>query len=202
MGAAAKRVSVFDLTDELLSGAVDTGLVPTEAEVEGAADKENPPGATGIEEDSSQKIVVGTRPVCHTCANLEFETHVEQREHFRTDWHRNNVNYKLKKKPPLTEEEFAQIAETLSISGTDEDVESEEEEAERVRTLRRFPRVELRAPSGEYLTAWKEALPVRGNLKSLKDVQLCCIILCGGGHFAGTVFGPKGKVGALHRPRT
>eukprot|EP00879_Flechtneria_rotunda_P003141 GHRR01003363.1.p1 GENE.GHRR01003363.1~~GHRR01003363.1.p1 ORF type:complete len:736 (+),score=308.17 GHRR01003363.1:278-2485(+) len=54
-----------------------------------------------------------------------FSCLAEQREHFKTDWHRYNLKRRLDKKPPLFEQEFNKLIEAgddvLSISGSDTD---------------------------------------------------------------------------------
>lgn len=58
-----------------------------------------------------------------------FASAAEQREHFRTDWHRHNVRRKAAGRPPLAEDEFERLVandgELSSISGSDSDSEEE-----------------------------------------------------------------------------
>lgn len=81
------------------------------------------------------------RKTCVTCGIAAFEDEVEQRIHFKTDWHRFNVKLRaLDKKPVLKEEDFNALVEqggggldddVGSISGSD-DGESDDDELDRV----------------------------------------------------------------------
>ncbi|WIA39366.1 hypothetical protein OEZ86_005474 [Tetradesmus obliquus] len=54
-----------------------------------------------------------------------FSSAAEQRQHFKTDWHRYNLKRRLEKKQPLSEQEFEALIEqgddVSSISGSDTD---------------------------------------------------------------------------------
>ncbi|GLC32961.1 hypothetical protein PLESTM_000008700 [Pleodorina starrii] len=60
-----------------------------------------------------------------------FSSPQEQREHFKTDWHRYNVKRRLAKQPAVSEEQFERVLEQgteVSISGSDSDSSDDEEE--------------------------------------------------------------------------
>ncbi|GAX75474.1 hypothetical protein CEUSTIGMA_g2917.t1 [Chlamydomonas eustigma] len=65
-----------------------------------------------------------------------FNTSTEQREHFKTDWHRYNVKRRLANQPPASEKEFdrmVEVQEVSSISGSSSDEDDD------VVSLRPFP---------------------------------------------------------------
>ncbi|EFJ43803.1 hypothetical protein VOLCADRAFT_106637 [Volvox carteri f. nagariensis] len=88
---------------------------------------------------ASQQLPVTTTPssparpawresgaVCLTCGIgvgcPGFSSPTEQREHFKTDWHRYNVKRRLVKQPAISEEQFERILEQdteVSISGSE-----------------------------------------------------------------------------------
>jgi len=181
-----QRKSIFLLPEASLP---EKGCVSTVVE----EDTESRDGTAGADALAEAKIVASSEPKCTTC-RVEFDDHVEQRRHFKSDWHKHNVARKSAGKNLLTEDEFDLQSDNLSISGSEDEEDLSEDEMERIRVLRKTPQVEFKCPDGKYLIVWKAALPKDGSLKALKDVQKVCIFLCGGGHFAGAVFGPAGKV--------
>ncbi|XP_061186027.1 tRNA endonuclease ANKZF1-like [Saccostrea echinata] len=71
-------------------------------------------------------IQVPERMACNSCY-VEFQSRQDQKEHFKSDWHRYNLQRKLKGKTTLKEEEFEDICGSVSsISGSDSDSENEE----------------------------------------------------------------------------
>uniref|UniRef100_A0A7S3E9E0 VLRF1 domain-containing protein n=1 Tax=Rhodosorus marinus TaxID=101924 RepID=A0A7S3E9E0_9RHOD len=189
-----KRVSIFSIDEASLGvGGVDGIAVET---ADGGEEDVEVKDFREEEGEESERVGIEGSAVCLTCDVRQFHDYREQREHFGTDWHRHNLRRKTRKRPPLAEAHFEKLADTLSISGSeDEDEEDrEEEEFQRLEAIRRMPKLEYSLASGEYLSAWKAALPDNGSLSSLKNMKLTCVFLAGGGHFAGAVFGPKGKV--------
>lgn len=71
-------------------------------------------------------IQIPERMACNSC-NMEFQTREDQKDHFKSDWHRYNLQRKLKGKTTLTEEEFDDACggSVSSISGSDSDSETE-----------------------------------------------------------------------------
>ena len=61
---------------------------------------------------------------CHVCGigvggNTErFADVEEQREHFKTDWHRYNVHRSVQQKPPVTRKQFEHLLEADDVSHT------------------------------------------------------------------------------------
>ncbi len=77
------------------------------------------------------------RKTCVTCGIADFEDELEQRIHFKTDWHRFNVKLRaLNKKPVLREEDFNALVEqgggldddVGSISGSDESLSDDNDD--------------------------------------------------------------------------
>jgi hypothetical protein len=57
----------------------------------------------------------GTR-ACNICLGATFLDVDEQRNHFRSDWHRYNVKTRLNGGHPVTESDFAQLVEGEGIA--------------------------------------------------------------------------------------
>lgn len=188
-----KRVSVFSLREDTLPDLDATSVVVEEDRLASDDRLIDAEGREVEEADRFGSLTVGTAK-CSTCG-VEFEDHVEQREHFRSDWHRYNLSRREKKLSALTEEEFERLSDSVSISGSEDEADHSEDEMIALRSVRQSPMVEYPTPSGEYVSAWKAAIPTNGTLKDLKEVKKVCLFLAGGGHFAGVVFGPKGLVG-------
>ncbi|WPT16338.1 Ankyrin repeat and zinc finger domain-containing protein 1 [Picochlorum sp. SENEW3] len=99
------------------------------------------PGAESTRSNDDALEPCAGRKTCVTCGIAAFEDDLEQRIHFKTDWHRFNVKLRaLNKKPVLKEEDFNALVEqggggldddVGSISGSDDDV-SDDDELERV----------------------------------------------------------------------
>lgn len=63
---------------------------------------------------NSEPAAEASGSTCHTChigtgTTPGFASLAEQREHFKTDWHRFNIKRTLAKQPPLSEAEFAAL---------------------------------------------------------------------------------------------
>lgn len=68
--------------------------------------------------DASLKAV-GAQYTCLTC-RLTFAEHVQQQEHFKSDWHIVNIKRKMKGEQPLSEEDFGRTRNATSTAGNDE----------------------------------------------------------------------------------
>eukprot|EP01033_Poteriospumella_lacustris_P018031 gene18031-12928_t len=68
--------------------------------------------------DASLKAV-GAQYTCLTC-RLTFAEHVQQQEHFKSDWHIVNIKRKMKGEQPLSEEDFGRTHNATSTAGNDE----------------------------------------------------------------------------------
>ncbi len=53
---------------------------------------------------------------CNVCPSSAFQSVEEQREHFRSDWHRYNVKLKLSKANPVSEAAFAVLLDGIIVS--------------------------------------------------------------------------------------
>lgn len=138
---------------------------------------------------------------CVTCG-ITFPSFLQQREHFKSDWHRKNVQRRTRGRPVISEDKFECLSDISSISGSDDeesDNEGEEENNGSFEPLsqpKKGPRVEFKDPSGKggYLVLWRCALPDFESLGSLKRLGIWVIVLCGGGHFSGVVFDKGGEI--------
>ncbi|GFG28589.1 hypothetical protein Cfor_10717 [Coptotermes formosanus] len=72
-----------------------------------------------------EDLSVSEKLFCSFC-NAKFEDQVQQRWHYKLDWHRYNLKRKLNGLESITEEKFTQLAdEVSSISGSESDSEVE-----------------------------------------------------------------------------
>ncbi|KAK3101748.1 hypothetical protein FSP39_006094 [Pinctada imbricata] len=84
-------------------------------------DKDEPSGIT-----TDVITHVPDRKSCNTCS-VEFEHRSEQKEHFKSDWHRYNLQQKIKGRNSVTAERFEEILGSVSsISGSESDSEDED----------------------------------------------------------------------------
>ncbi|KAF5295152.1 hypothetical protein FQR65_LT10540 [Abscondita terminalis] len=141
--------------------------------------------------------------VCSYC-KTEFDDVIQQREHYKLDWHRYNLKQNLLLKPPVTEEVFNERADDLSsISGSDS--EEEEESLENIATLQ--GKLFVKNAEGSMFSLYrcllfhkKEELYDGILLKALQTLyrnSQWTILMIGGGHFAGGVF--QGSNPILHK---
>ena len=80
-------------------------------------------------ESVDQKATAGGPATCVTCGVGCFNDVEEQREHFKSDWHRYNVKLRVQGKGPVPEDAFIRLIEdgddVGSISGSDDEIENE-----------------------------------------------------------------------------
>ena len=68
-------------------------------------------------EDLTQ-LTVSTNKTCSTCG-VTFESRDDQKAHFKLDWHRFNIANKLKGLKAVSEEQFEEQLDNLSLSGSE-----------------------------------------------------------------------------------
>ncbi|GFR47196.1 hypothetical protein Agub_g8788 [Astrephomene gubernaculifera] len=120
----------------------DSAVVPGEAASEAASSQaiqQLPAASSNQPRLASAAAWRESGATCLTCGIgigcPGFESPQEQRQHFKTDWHRYNVKRRLAKQPAVSEEQFERILEQgteVSISGSESDSseeESDEDEA-------------------------------------------------------------------------
>ena len=52
------------------------------------------------------EAVVSDRMVCSVCGGVTFENRSDQKQHYKSDWHRFNLKQKIKGAEPVTVENF------------------------------------------------------------------------------------------------
>eukprot|EP01102_Stenamoeba_stenopodia_P004447 TRINITY_DN14758_c0_g1_i1.p1 TRINITY_DN14758_c0_g1~~TRINITY_DN14758_c0_g1_i1.p1 ORF type:complete len:393 (+),score=93.21 TRINITY_DN14758_c0_g1_i1:49-1227(+) len=157
---------------------------------------------------------------CFTCRSCDaaFGTLEEQREHFKTDWHRHNLKVKLAQgnnAKAVSDAEFQEQqhqpndshADGNSSSSSDEeddgpiwrpeeDVDGEEgEESSPKAKSYGSPKITFERQNGDTLSVFKAILQrdpkdddYLSGLKAIPERTKWTIMLCSGGHFAGAVF--------------
>ena len=100
----------------------------TEARTLGQGSQQAPePAPEQVEADAHSTTAASaqwseTGATCIACgigiSSTGFSSAAEQRQHFKTDWHRYNVRRRVEKKSPLAEAEFERIIEEQSEVST------------------------------------------------------------------------------------
>lgn len=162
-----------------------------------------------------ESVSVSDRSTCVSCG-LSFETFVEQRHHFSTDWHKFNARRQTKGRPALTAQEFDSLdrhetGSLGSISASEDEMSSDEdhdasggagpsgdsslEARMRARVVSSL-KVEFEDPTQErmFLLLYKAALPDQVSLASLERRGAWAVIMSGGGHFAASIWDKAGNV--------
>ena len=146
-----------------------------------------------INEDLS-KLTVSSNKSCSTCG-VTFDSTDEQRAHFKLDWHRFNIANKLKGNlKAITEEQFEEQLDNLSLSGSESD-ESETEEDILTEKTSRLPKLFM-AHSDNPLQVYSIYRAILPDLKE-KTTLKWAVFMLGGGHFAGAIF--DNGIAILHK---
>lgn len=154
--------------------------------------------------------LVSDHSFCTTC-DLTFAGFEQQRGHFRTDWHKYNVQRVTRKRPPITEDEFEHLSDLgshSSLSGTDEESESSDGDISSDKDAQNFEkrtsehvvrvaeRIEFRNPAQDdtFLILYKASLPDETSLASLAHRGSWAVIMTGGGHFCAALWDISGTL--------
>eukprot|EP00889_Picochlorum_renovo_P001312 jgi/Picre1/28342/NNA_003748.t1 len=185
--------STTDESNEEEAAQVDTSISEEISSL--TLDAYDAPGAESTRSNDDALEPCAGRKTCVTCGIAAFEDDVEQRIHFKTDWHRFNVKLRaLNKKPVLKEEDFNALVEqggggldddVGSISGSDDDV-SDDDELDRAGSLEVLAHaiVISKRPCEE-----PESYRMRTEtLRMKKEAQQWAVIMFQGGHFAACVY--------------
>jgi hypothetical protein len=176
---------------------------------------------SGIEVEMISKLTISDKLYCTICC-CSFDDRDEQISHYKSDIHRFNLKRKLKDKPYVSIDEFENMSEISSISGSDSEVnegvvyESDESENEYnqessihySQIARSCPKISLKLNNGNILVMYrcilhgKKNIPEKSddllnNIKSLNSLDQWCIILVNAGHFAAVIF--KGEEILVHK---
>uniref|UniRef100_A0A061R5G9 Ankyrin repeat and zinc finger domain-containing protein 1-like n=1 Tax=Tetraselmis sp. GSL018 TaxID=582737 RepID=A0A061R5G9_9CHLO len=208
-----KPKSVFDVPRELLRDVSESKLLKNfvgspDGKAYSAHDFHLHPG---FEAHVSEANVEGSSLTCLTCGvGTEVAAFVsldEQRQHFKSDWHRFNLKRKLGGRSPLSERCFEQLIcscedDVESISGSDTASENEEGQSA-VSDKQSNSRVFFSVSDGCELGIWRCLLeqshsrqesgggylvPRFIKLCGLETVPRWMVVLASGGHFAAAVF--------------
>ena len=198
---ATATSTIFSLSKYTL---VDNNVVEFASEKcslaeEGTSTRQSAARVVGLEE--KQKT-------CLTCGIGSFVDILDQREHFKTDWHRYNVKLRVLNKPSVSEEEFTAMVErdendVASISGSDSDEESDEGDIEGVHETSfrailapyHVLRVQSSDDDEQVVGVWKclvdgeSASDVFHKVVGMKDKShRWAVVMFQGGHFAACVY--------------
>lgn len=162
-------------------------------------------------EKGTQAVVphVSDHSLCTTCG-LTFDDFEQQRMHFRSDWHKHNVQRDARGRAPLSEDEFDRLSDLgshSSLSGTDEASDDENDEtgdsaqrngndADSSAPVRLAERIEYRNPgqSDSFIVVYTASLPDQATLASLAHRGSWVVIMTGSGHFCAALWDVKGNL--------
>lgn len=151
-------------------------------------------------ETASEKSEEATKPVgedlkgltCSFC-RAEFSDVSKQREHYKLDWHRYNLKQNLLGKQPLTEEQFDEKTEDVSsISGSDSE---KEDTLDTIASAQ--GKIFLENKDKQVFSIYRCLLfskkeenldLIYQRIKELSQTKKWCVLMLGGGHFAGAIF--------------
>lgn len=200
-----QRLHVFSLPTELLDTLAPRNLVNQEL-----------PRRTPSPSPPAEPTPTNSR-ACNICSGAIFLDVAEQRNHYRSDWHRYNVKIRLSGGSAVNESEFAQLVDALedSISGSESSSDqSGSGDSDAVAALVGKTKRAIRSPSPESVArsgpqtalAWFHSPPATQigvyralfppashHLEELKAMQSSAqgrtwtLFMVAGGHFAGAV---------------
>ena len=127
-----------------------------------------------------EDLSISSSKSCSTCG-VTFDSTEDQRAHFKLDWHRFNIANKLKGLKSISEDQFEDQLENLSLSGSESSEDDEMEKLEEKTS--KLPKIFLThsEDSQQVYSIQKVILPDFKPKAKLK----WAIFMLGGGHFAG-----------------
>lgn len=160
-------------------------------------------------------LTIAESATCTFCG-FKCDSFVQQRSHFRSDWHKYNVQRQARGLPPLTEEQFEDMSDLgshSSLSGSEDDQENDDDEnadhgsSETLMketspkllpaqvTGTNAEQIEFKHPTqNAFVVVYKAALPDNASLASFASLGSWCVIMAGGGHFCAALFDSRGTV--------
>ncbi|XP_062507933.1 tRNA endonuclease ANKZF1-like [Corticium candelabrum] len=146
------------------------------------------------------RLVLGERMACSAC-HTEFVDRPQQVQHFKLDWHRYNIKRKIIGAVAVTEEDFEDLSDVSSISGSDtesrdtSELDSSVQSPDR-RLSSRLPKMYFTGADKLLYSLYKCVVSSRKTDESYSLVQISSvvdnpvwvIVMLSGGHFAGAVF--------------
>ena len=137
---------------------------------------------------------------CQTC-KLEFSNAQEQRLHFKSEFHRFNINRKLNGLEEVSFQDYQELTiESLSDASTVSDLSSEENAVQEMK----YTPYTIILSMEKYYKCFKILNLNEISLQKLKNFSWI-ILMVSSGHFAGGVFEKNGKIKAsktFHRYTT
>ncbi|WIA19082.1 hypothetical protein OEZ85_003734 [Tetradesmus obliquus] len=123
---SAECVGAAKAAEPELPSAADSKRRPAAATTAAADDEDEAAAASSSAGTGGWNEAGATCIACGIGISSQgFSSAAEQRQHFKTDWHRYNLKRRLEKKQPLSEQEFEALIEqgddVSSISGSDTD---------------------------------------------------------------------------------
>ena len=143
--------------------------------------------------------VVSQKTSCSICS-LTFSNLRDQRDHFKTDWHKYNLQRKVNGRSVVTETEFEELSDLGSIdslSGSESESDDENTTNNGGRSLGvHAQKLEFPDPkdSSLHIVLWKASLPDENTLSSLQNRGSWAILMTGNGHFSAGVWEKDGTL--------
>ncbi|TDL23692.1 hypothetical protein BD410DRAFT_768276 [Rickenella mellea] len=134
--ASSSQYHIFSLPPELLANLTPRNLVGALQPLDTPPDAPVPLASTGVR-------------TCNVCLGVAFADVIDQRSHFRSDWHRYNVKSRLANGKTVTEAQFANLVDSLedSLSGSASSSDDDDSEADTVHNLLSKTRIRSRSHS-------------------------------------------------------
>lgn len=112
MASSTRQLNVYALPPDLLSSL----SVRTIAELDEPAEA-GPSKSTTVATKAATLPTAGAGGLrCQTCPHATFEAVEDQREHFKSDWHRYNAKARIEGKKVVSAEQWDELAEGTSRS--------------------------------------------------------------------------------------
>ncbi|RNA05017.1 ankyrin repeat and zinc finger domain-containing 1 isoform X1 [Brachionus plicatilis] len=202
-----KKISLFDPSCRQILGSI---IELVESQLETREEKKRQKIDYKFDESSINSLNLGDKITCSTC-QCSFESRQEQIEHFRGDLHLYNLKQKIKGKPTVSIDEFENLSDISSISGSDTEEEniyesssSSESEAEhktvaKIYNQKNRPKFFFKLNDSTIISIYRSVLfskkftsdnqeDILAKIQNINQENKWCIILVAAGHFAAAVF--------------
>lgn len=199
-----KKTSLFDVSFRHLLDSINE-LVESRLET-----KEENKYESKSKESLINCLNIGDKILCSTCL-FSFEDRQEQIEHFRGDLHLYNLKQKLKGKPIVSQDEFENLSDISSISGSDSEDENiyqsssssesdnEQKTVSKIDNHKNRPKYFFKLNDLTIISIFRSVLfskkftstnpeEILAKIRAIKSDNKWCIILVAAGHFAAAVF--------------
>lgn len=192
-----------------------TSTTTDDAEI--PADEATAADATSSPPPAMPPLPVAESPGCAVCG-IECTSLEAQRSHFRSDWHKYNVQRRARGSSVVSEDAFDALSDLgshSSLSGSDSDDSEHDPDqvpdpvaaaspapsahaitASAAPVARHAERLEFRSMSEgkPFIVVYKVSLPDQSTLASLSACGPWAVVMTGGGHFSAAIWDADGNM--------